>query len=74
MGFEGRHRIGDLLRRAGLESVECFTRLSPRSLHTAEGVPIDAIRLLYAGAEEMIRATHRGLENEVLDIEEMLGI
>lgn len=73
VGFEGRNRIGDVLRRAGLEYLDNFTRLSPRSLHAMEGIPIDAVRLLYSGADEMLRATHLGLEKEILSIEEIVG-
>lgn len=74
VGYEGRNQIGDILRKAGLECVDNFTRLSPRSLHAIEGIPIEAVRLLYLGADEMIRATHLGLEEDISSIEEIVGV
>lgn len=74
IGFEGASRIGDILRKGGLENMDNFTQLSPRSLHVYEGIPIEAVRLLYAGADEMIRATHLGRVEDIEFINEITAL
>lgn len=70
VGFKGGERIGEILRRAGLEYLDDFGTSSPRSLHVYEGIPLGAVCLLYSGAVEMIRGVHLELEEEIRDIEE----
>lgn len=74
VGFEGGDQISNLLRRAGLERVDDFTLLSPRGLHIYEGIPVEAVRLLYSGADEMIRATHLGHEEDIKDVDKLTGL
>lgn len=71
VGFEGADQIGTILRKGGLENIEDFTLLSPRSLHVYDGIPIEAIRLLYSGADEMMRAMHLGRAEEIEFINEI---
>lgn len=73
VGFSGSERIGEILKRAGLEYVDDFTLLSPRSLHVYEGIPVEAIHLLYCGANDMIKALHVTMEQEINEINEATG-
>lgn len=74
VGFEGSDQIGGLLRKAGLECADDFTMLCPRSLHIYEGIPVEAVRLLYSGADEMIRAIHLGRGEDIREIDELIGL
>lgn len=73
MSFKDGDSIEKVLRRAGLEYLDDFTLVSPRSLSVYDRIPAGAIRLLYLGAENFIRAIHLGLEQEIRQIEEALG-
>jgi hypothetical protein len=70
VGFEGSARIEEVLQRAGIVNVDDFTMISPRSMHIDDGIPVEAVRLLYLEADEMIRAMHLELESDIRDIEE----
>jgi hypothetical protein len=74
VGFKGKDQISEVLRRAGLEYLDDFGLLSPRSLYVYDSVPADATRLLFRAAEEMIRAFHSGMDKEIREIEEMTGV
>lgn len=74
VGFEGINNIGEVLKQAKLEYVDDFTFLSPHSLHIDSGIPVGAIHLLYRGAEEMIRALHLTMEQEIGEIEGTIEI
>jgi hypothetical protein len=71
VGFRGRDQIVDILKRAGFEYLDDFSMHSPYSLHFHDGIPADAVRLLFSGAEEMLRAFHWGMDEVIRDIEEM---
>lgn len=70
VGFEGSAWIEEVLQRAGIVNVDDFTMISPRSMHIDDGIPVEAVRLLYLEADEMIRAMHLELESDIRDIEE----
>lgn len=74
MSFKDGDSIGKVLRRAGLENLDDFAVVSPRSLSLYDGIPAGAIRLLYSGAEKLIRAMHLELEQDIRQIEEALAM
>lgn len=64
--------IGRMLEQAGIERLDDFALISPQSLHRYEGIPAEAIQLLYSEAEKMIRVVHLEMEQDIRDIEEAI--
>lgn len=62
--------LTEMLRSAGMVSVEDFVTTSPLVLHTSCGIPVRAVELLYIGAEKMIRMVHKEMDNEIKDLRE----
>ena len=62
--------LSEMLRSAGMVTVEDFVTTSPLVLHTSCGIPVRAVELLYIGAEKMIKMVHKEMAHEIKDLRE----
>lgn len=62
-----------MLKHAGLEKMDDFCLTSPLALHVSCSgrIPVQAVTLLYVGAEKMIRMVHDEMAKEIQEIRNM---